>query len=66
MLFISTVKGHERMSTRELLLRIKSAVEAGETEFRIEASGQHDIGGPLWNAEGKPLRFEIDPTLGSK
>lgn len=59
MLFISTVEGHERMSTRELLLRIKSAVEAGETEFRIEASGQHDIGGPLWNAEGRPLRFGI-------
>ena len=59
MLFISTVEGHERMSTRELLLRIKSAVEAGETDFYIEAAGQHDIGGPLWNAEGRPLRFEI-------
>lgn len=59
MLFISTVNGHERMSTRELLLRIKSAVEAGETDFRIEASGQHDIGGPLWNAEGRTLHFEV-------
>ena len=59
MLFISTVRGHERMSTRELLLRIKSAVEAGETDFRIEASGQHDIGGPLWNAEGRTLHFEV-------
>ena len=59
MLFIATVEGHERMSTRELLLRIKGAVAAGETDFRIEASGQHDIGGPLWNAEGRPLRFEI-------
>lgn len=59
MLCISTVEGHERMSTRELLLRIKSAVEAGETDFCIEASGQHDIGGPLWNAEGRSLRFEI-------
>lgn len=59
MLFISTVNGHERMSTRELLLRIRRAVEAGETDFRIEASGQHDIGGPLWNAEGRALHFEI-------
>ncbi|MDE7241506.1 4Fe-4S binding protein [Desulfovibrio sp.] len=59
MLFISTVNGHERMSTRDLLLRIKSAVEAGETDFRIEASGQHDIGGPLWNAQGRTLHFEV-------
>lgn len=60
MLRLSTVHGHERMSTRELLLRIRSAVEAGETEFSIVASGQHDIGGPLWNAEGRTLRFEIE------
>lgn len=60
MLVISTVKGHERMSTRELLLRIRSAVEAGETDFRIAASGQHDIGGPLWNAAGRTLRFEVE------
>lgn len=60
MLCLSTVHGHERMSTRELLLRIRSAVEAGETEFHITASGQHDIGGPLWNAEGRTLRFEIE------
>lgn len=60
MLHLSTVHGHERMSTRELLLRIRSAVEAGETEFRIAASGQHDIGGPLWNAQGRTLRFEIE------
>ncbi|WP_308622078.1 4Fe-4S dicluster domain-containing protein [uncultured Desulfovibrio sp.] len=60
MLHLSTVHGHERMSTRELLLRIRSAVEAGETEFSIAASGQHDIGGPLWNARGETLRFEIE------
>lgn len=59
MLVISTLNGHARMSTRELLLAIRSAVEAGETAFRIEAQGQHDIGGPLWNAKGKPLFFEI-------
>ncbi|MDE5878524.1 MAG: glutamate synthase, partial [Desulfovibrio sp.] len=60
MLSIMTVKGHERLSTRELLLRIRRAVEAGETEFFIAASGQHDIGGPLWNAEGRPLSFAIE------
>ena len=25
------------------------------TEFEIHASGQHDIGGPLWHPEGKKL-----------
>ena len=32
---------------------------AGETDFYIEASGQHDIGGPLWHPEGKTLRFHV-------
>ena len=39
---------------------IEEAVKAGETDFRIEASGQHDIGGPLWNKEGKTLHFFIN------
>ncbi len=59
MLSISTVKQHERMSTQDLLLTIQTAVAEGETEFSISASGQHDIGGPLWNAEGKDLRFLV-------
>lgn len=59
MLRINTVTGHERMSTQELLLTIAEAVEAGETEFQILASGQHDIGGPLWNREGRPLFFTV-------
>ena len=42
---IDTMKGHERMSTQELLLAIGEAVKGGETEFEIAASGQHDIGG---------------------
>ena len=50
---IETIKGHDRMSTQDLLLAIEEAVRNGETEFKIHASGQHDIGGPLWNAEGK-------------
>ena len=51
MLRVSTVDEHNRMSTQELLLAIEAAVEKGETDFYIEASGQHDIGGPLWNNE---------------
>ena len=53
MLTIKTLQGTHRMSTQDLLLAIEEAVGNGETSFEIEASGQHDIGGPLWNREGK-------------
>lgn len=59
MLAISTLREHDRLSTQNLLLQIEQAVRDGETDFHIEASGQHDIGGPLWNAEGRPLRFLV-------
>ena len=57
MLKINAMQGHERMSTQELLLAIGEAVKNGETDFEIAASGQHDIGGPLWHPEGKELKF---------
>lgn len=59
MFCIDTLTRHERMSTQGLLLAISEAVAQGETEFHIQASGQHDIGGPLWNAEGRTLRFFV-------
>lgn len=59
MLRVSTVNEHQRMSTQHLLQKIAAAVENGETEFHIAASGQHDIGGPLWNRDGKELHFSI-------
>ncbi len=31
----------------------------GETEFEIDGSGQHDIGGPLWNRQGQSLKFIV-------
>lgn len=59
MLTIDTMAGGKRLSTQELLTAISEALAAGETEFHILASGQHDIGGPLWHPEGKPLRFTV-------
>ena len=56
---IDTMQGHDRMSTQDLLLAIGQAVAAGETEFEIAASGQHDIGGPLWHPAGKTLHFHV-------
>ena len=59
MLKINTIKHNERMSTQDLLLMIEAAVKAGETEFDIAASGQHDIGGPLWHPDGRTLKFHV-------
>ena len=59
MFTIQTLQNNDRMSTQDLLQAISAAVAEGETEFRIEASGQHDIGGPLWHPEGKTLRFYV-------
>lgn len=56
---INTIQHNERMSTQDLLMAINEALGSGETEFFIEASGQHDIGGPLWHPEGKPLKFRV-------
>lgn len=56
---INTINGNNRMSTQDLLETINAALAQGETEFHIDASGQHDIGGPLWHPEGKPLTFYV-------
>jgi putative selenate reductase len=59
MLKINSLDKSHRMSTQDLLQVINEAVAAGKTEFHIEASGQHDIGGPLWHPEGKNLKFLV-------
>lgn len=56
---IRAFEGNTRMPTQDLLQAIYNALAEGETEFHIEAAGQHDIGGPLWHPEGKPLRFVV-------
>jgi len=56
---IKAFEGNTRMSTQDLLQAINRALAQGETEFIIEAAGQHDIGGPLWHPEGKALRFIV-------
>ncbi|MDF2570656.1 MAG: Ferredoxin--NADP reductase [Sporomusa sp.] len=56
---INTIDGNNRMSTQDLLESVNAALAQGETEFYIEASGQHDIGGPLWHPEGKTLKFYV-------
>lgn len=49
----------KRISTQELLQELYKKLDEGCTEFEVYASGQHDIGGPLWDKENKPLKFKV-------
>lgn len=53
-----TVDG-QRKSTQQLLKEIYKALNEGCSEFEISASGQHDIGGPLWSEKGETLKFKV-------
>ena len=59
MLEITTFENNHRASTQELLQQIYAAMAQGETDFVIDASGQHDIGGPLWSKLGRELHFTV-------
>jgi putative selenate reductase len=56
---LTTFADNQRKPTQDLLMEIYTAMAEGETEFEIDASGQHDIGGPLWNRQGRPLKFVV-------
>ena len=49
----------QRISTQQLLQEIYKYLNQGYTEFEILASGQHDIGGPLWSDKGQDLKFHV-------
>ena len=48
-----------RISTQALLQQIYRSLEQGETEFEVTSSGHHNIGGPLWTEDGRPLKFRV-------
>ena len=52
------VDGH-RISTQQLLQEVYKKLEDGYTEFEVNACGQHNIGGPLWDKDDKPLKFRV-------
>lgn len=56
---IDSLQDDKRLSTRELLDLIYEKIKLGFNEFKILASGQHDIGGPLWSVDGTPLVFHV-------
>lgn len=49
----------QRKSTQQLLQDVYHYLNEGYTEFDIHASGQHDIGGPLWSENGETLKFTV-------
>jgi len=56
---LTTFANNQRASTQDLLQQVYIAMAEGETEFEIDGSGQQDIGGPLWNRQGQPLKFVV-------
>lgn len=52
-------ENNQRLSTQQLLQQIYAALDQGETEFEVLASGHHVIGGPLWSADNAPLSFRV-------
>jgi NADPH-dependent glutamate synthase beta subunit-like oxidoreductase/glutamate synthase domain-containing protein 3/ferredoxin len=49
----------KRVSTQKLLYSIYEKLNEGVTEFEVDASGQHNIGGSLWSKEGETLKFKV-------
>ncbi len=58
-LLIDTIKEDKRLSTQELMQLIWSGVEKDCNNFKINACGQHNIGGSLWSKNGEDLNFYI-------
>ena len=55
---IETINNGKRMSTQQLLQLIHAKIDAGITDFEIDACGQHNIGGSVWAKDNKKtLRF---------
>ena len=49
---INSLENNKRLSSQELLQLIYEKMKEGYTSFEITASGQHNIGGPLWSEDG--------------
>lgn len=49
----------QRISTQQLLQELYKKLDEGYKDFEIKASGQHDIGGPLWDKDNQLLKFKV-------
>ena len=56
----------QRIDSRLLEEQIQSAVAQGHTRLKIEAYGQHGIGGRLWPAGDKKIHVQISGPVGQR
>ncbi|MDA3894851.1 MAG: pyridine nucleotide-disulfide oxidoreductase, partial [Desulfobacteraceae bacterium] len=64
-----TISGHEngdRLESRVLEEKIQQALEAGHRKLKIDAYGQHGIGGRLWKAGDEPVHVRIEGNAGQR
>lgn len=64
-----TIAGQEnglRLESRILEERIQQAVAAGHRKLKIQALGQHGIGGRLWKAGAEPVHVRIEGNAGQR
>ncbi|WP_027389481.1 FAD-dependent oxidoreductase [Chrysiogenes arsenatis] len=59
-LHLNGIVDGKRISSQALLQQIYEAMEAGVRHFTIDASGQYNIGGPLWSGDGSPITFHVN------
>ena len=63
---ISGQEDGERLDSRILEELIQTAVEGDHTNLKIEAYGQHGIGGRLWKTGTAPVRVRIEGHPGQR
>lgn len=56
---VKTLEDNKRMSTQELLQLIYQKIEDGYCNFKVNACGQHNIGGSVWSKSSKNLTFNV-------
>lgn len=64
-----TIKGKEngiRIESRILEERLQKAVEKGHRRIRVEALGQHGIGGRLWKSGDEPIYVRVEGQSGQR
>ena len=59
-------KDGERLDSRVLEEIIQGAVEKHHTDLKVEAYGQHGIGGRLWKSGTSPVRVRIEGHPGQR
>ena len=64
--FISGRQEGQRLPSRILEERIQRAVAGGGRQLRVEASGQHGIGGRLWRAGSEAVHLVVEGHAGQR